>query len=177
MKKYRLFLLVINLIGGSTVIGSYAWGLASRPDAADILWGGVPDSIRLFYTGGMLLAAAGYFAFTYFILFRIDPEHAKVVGRYGAGIFPCLYLGILVPSALWMPATFWAVDNPSASAIGIVRGILVLAALFSLGLLAALLGTRPRKPAWAHALAVAGAVCFCIQTVILDAGIWGVLFG
>jgi hypothetical protein len=54
---------------------------------------------------------------------------------------------------------------------------LVLAALFSLGLLAALLGTRPRKPAWAHALAVAGAVCFCIQTVILDAGIWGVLFG
>jgi hypothetical protein len=54
---------------------------------------------------------------------------------------------------------------------------LILAALFSLGLLAALLGTKPRDPAGAHALALIGAACFCIQTVLLDAIVWGAAFG
>jgi hypothetical protein len=177
MKTYRWLLLAVNLSGGSAVIGSYIWGLASRANAGDILWGGVPGSIRPYYTAGMLLAAAGYFAFTYFIFFRMDPEKVKVFGCCDARIFHYLYLGILVPSALWMPATFWAVDNPSVLAVWVVRGVLILVALFSLGLLAALLGTKPRGPARAHALAVIGAACFCIQTVILDAIVWGTAFG
>jgi hypothetical protein len=176
MKTYRWSLLAINLLGGSAVIGSYIWGLAGRSNAADTLWGGVPEPIRPYYTAGMLLAAAGYFAFTYFILLRMDPENVKVFGCCDAGIIHYLYLGILVPSALWMPATFWAVDNPSVLAVWVVRGILILVALFSLGLLAALLGVKPRDPALAHALAVIGAVCFCIQTVILDAVVRGTAF-
>ena len=176
MKSYRWLLLAVNLIGGSAVIGSYIWGLG-RPGAVEALWGGVPESVRPYYTAGMLLAAAGYFAFTYFLLFRMDPDKAIILGCCGAGIFQYLYLGILVPSAIWMPATFWAVGNPSALAVWIVRGVLILVALSSLGLLAALLGTKPRKPAWAHALAVTGAVLFCIQTVMLDAIVWGTAFG
>jgi hypothetical protein len=142
----------------------------------DALWGGVPEAIRPAYTAGMLLAAAGYFAFTYFILFRMDPEKVKVFGCCDARIFHLLYLGILIPSALWMPLTFWAVENPSVIAVSVVRGVLILVAVFSLGLLAALLGTKPREPAWAHALAVIGAASFCIQTVILDAIVWGAGF-
>jgi hypothetical protein len=175
MKKYQWLLVAVNILGGSAVIGSYIWGLG-RPGAVDTLWGGVPDSIRPYYTAGMFLAAAGYFAFTYFILLRIDPNNAKVFGCRDARIFHYLYLGILIPSVLWMPATFWAVENPNILAVWVVRGILILVALFSLGLLAALLGTKPRDPAWAHALAVIGAACFCIQTVILDAIVWGMAF-
>jgi hypothetical protein len=177
MKKYRWLLLAVNLLGGSAVIGSYIWGLAGRPGAADTLWGGVPAAVRPYYTTGMLLAAIGYFAFTYFILFRADPEKTKVFDCCDARVFPGLYLGILVPSALWMPATFRAVENPSVTAVWIVRGVLILVALFSLGLLAALIGTKPRLPAWAHTLAVAGAVLFCVQTVVLDAVVWGAAFG
>ncbi len=158
------------------MIGSYIWGLG-RPGAVDALWGGVPESIRPYYTAGMFLAAAGYFAFSFFILLRMDPEKVKILGCCGAGIFHYLYLGILVPSALWMPATFWAIENPGMPSVWIVRGVLILVALFSLGLLAALLGTKPREPRWAHALAVTGAACFCIQTVILDAIVWGAAFG
>lgn len=176
MKKYRWLLLAINILFGSAVIGSYIWGLG-RPGAVDALWGGVPAEIRPYYTAGMLLAAAGYFAFTYFLLFRIDPAEARVLGCCDARIFHYLYLGILVPSALWMPATYWAIENPGVFAVWIVRGVLILVALFSLGLLAALLGTKPRDPAWAHALAVIGTACFCIQTVILDAIVWGAAFG
>ncbi|MBN1439265.1 MAG: hypothetical protein JW929_07650 [Anaerolineales bacterium] len=177
MKNYRWLLLAINLIGGSAVIGSYIWGLAGRAGAADILWGGVPEAVRPYYTAGMLLAALGYFAFTYFLLFRINPANHSVFGRLGAWIYPWLYLGILAPSALWLPATFWAVGNQNAIAVWIVRGVLILVALFSLGLLAALLGAEPRRPALAHALAVVGAAFFCVQTVILDAVVWGAAFG
>jgi hypothetical protein len=176
MKTFRWLLLAINLLGGSAVIGSYILGLGS-PGAVDSLWGGVSGSARPYYTAGMFLAAAGYFVFTYFILFRMNPEKIKVFGCCDARIFHLLYLGILIPSALWMPATFWAVENSSALAVWVVRGILILTALFSLGLLAALLGTKPRDPAWAHALAVIGAMCFCIQTVALDAVVWGAAFG
>jgi hypothetical protein len=177
MTAYRLRMLAINLLGGSAVIGSYIWGLAGRPGVVDALWGGVPASIRPFYTAGMLLAAAGYFAFSYFLVFRMDPAKILVFRCCDGRIFHLLYLGILVPSALWMPATFWAVENPSVFAVWVVRGILILAALFSLGLLAALIGTRPREPARAHALAVIGVVCFCLQTVVLDAIVWGMAFG
>ena len=176
MKTYRWLLLAINLLFGTAVIGSYIWGLG-RPGAVDALWGGVPGSIRPYYTAGMLLAAGGYFVFTYFILLRIDPDKGRILGCCGAGIFHYLYLGILVPSALWMPATYWAIGNPGVLATWVVRGVLILVALFSLGLLAAILGTKPRTPAWAHTLAVIGAVCFCVQTVILDAIVWGMAFG
>jgi hypothetical protein len=177
MKAYRWLLLAINLLGGSAVIGSYIWGLSGRSNATDLLWGGVSVSIRPFYTAGMLLAAAGYFAFTYFILLRMDPAKIKIFGSGSAWVFPIHYFGILFFSALWMPATFRAVEYPGAAAVWSVRGVLILVALISLGLLAALLGTKPRIPAWAHLLAVAGAVFFCFQTVILDAIVWGTAFG
>jgi hypothetical protein len=176
MKTYRWQLLGINFLGGSAVIGSYILWLTGRPGAVDALWGGVSVSIRPFYTAGMLLAAAGYFAFTFFLLFRMDPAKVKVFGCCDARVFHLLYLGILIPSALWMPITFWAIDGQSVLMVWVVRVILILVALFSLGLLAALLGTRPREPAWAHALAVIGVICFCIQTVILDAIVWGTAF-
>jgi hypothetical protein len=177
MKQYRWLLLGINLLAGGAVIGSYVLWLGAFPGATDALWGGVSASTRPFYTAGMLLAAAGYFAFTWFLMLRMDPDRVRVFGRFGARIFHILYLGILIPSALWMPATFWAIGNPGAAVVWIVRGILILVGVFSLGLLAALLGTQPREPARAHSLAVVGALLFCVQTVILDAIVWGAAFG
>ena len=177
VNRYRVWMLAINLIGGSAVIGSYIWGFAGRPGAADLLWGGVPASIRPFYTAGMLLAAAGYFAFSYFLVFRIGPIQTTIFRRFDARLYPLLYAGILLPSALWMPATLWAADHPSQYSVWIVRGVLIVVALFSLGLLAALIGTRPRDPKWAQALSVTGVMAFCLQTVVLDAIVWGAAFG
>jgi hypothetical protein len=158
------------------VIGSYILGLSAHPEAVDALWGGVPRIVQPYYSAGMILAAIGYFAFTYFLLFRIDPGKTIVFGSGDARIFLFLYLGILVFSALWMPATFWAIEKQRLLLVWVVRIILILVGLFSLGLLAALSGTQPREPAWAHALAAIGSICFCIQTVLLDAIVWGILF-
>ena len=176
MNQKKLLLILINIIGGIAVLGSYAIGITTHPQAVQILWGGVPESIRPFYTLGMLFAALGYFAFTYFILFRLKPEDARVGSRFGYGLFVALYACILFPSALWMPLTFLAVEQTSPALLWMVRLVLVLVGAASVGLLLALLKVTPKQPLWAHRLAIVGIVCFCIQTAILDAVLWGTFF-
>ena len=176
MHAKKWLMIVINVIGGFAVLGSYIYGILSHPEAGRMLWGGVPQMIRPFYTVGMLLAATGYFAFTYFILFRLDPVQTRVANRFGFGVFNVLYATILIPSALWMPLTFLAVENSSLALLWTVRIVLAVVGLASLGLLLALLTVKPPQPLWAHKLAVTGCVFFCIQTVLLDAIVWGSLF-
>ena len=86
MGKQKLTLLLINVIGGIAVIGSYILGL--RGDSGtDVLWGGVPDSIRPVYTVSMVLSAIGYFAFLNLLLLRVRPNEVAVGGRLGYSMF------------------------------------------------------------------------------------------
>jgi hypothetical protein len=172
MNAKKWLTLFINLLGGGAVIGSYIWGFLTHPNAGQALWGGVPDSIRPFYTAGMFLAATGYFAFTYFILFRLNPSETRVLDRFPFGLFNVLYAAILIPSALWMPLTLFALEGPSLGLLWTVRIVLAVVGLASVGLLFALLKVEPRLPRWAYQLAVAGCVGFCLQTAILDAIVW-----
>jgi hypothetical protein len=176
MNPKKWLMVFINLFGGVAVLGSYIQGFLTHPGAAEVLWGGVPQAIRPFYTAGMFLAAAGYFAFTYFILFRLNPGDTRVFSRFGFGTFNAFYAAILIPSALWMPLTFLAVGNSSLTLLWMVRIVLAVVGLASLGLLFTLLTVQPRRPSWAHKLAIIGCAFFCIQTVLLDAIIWGSLF-
>jgi hypothetical protein len=177
MVANKRWLIAIILIGGVVVLGSYIWGIQAHPDAGKILWGGVPDQIRSFYTVNMFLAAAGYFLFTFFILFRLDPIKTKVTGRFGFGVFHGLYAAILIPSALWLPLTFLVVDQSSQELLWMVRIVLSVVGAASLGLFFALLKVKPSQPGWAYRLAITGSMFFCIQTVILDAIVWGAFFG
>ena len=176
MPARKWLLVIINLIGGTAVLGSYVYGFQARADAGQILWGGVPQVIRPYYTIGMFLAATGYFAFTYFILFRLPVQHTKVAGKYGFSLFNVLYIAILVPSALWLPLSLLAVEQSSQVLGWVVRIVLAVVAVASLGLFFALHKVQPRQPVWAHRLSLLGSVGFCFQTVLLDAILWGVLF-
>lgn len=166
----------LNVLGGTAVLASYAHGLATHPATRDALWGGVPEAIRPLYTIFMLLAAAGYFGFTWFLLFRLDPDRARVGGRFGFGLFNVLYAAILIPSALWMPLTFAMLESPSALLWWIVRLDLALVGAGSAGLVAALLSVQPRAPVGAHRLAVIGSLPFFVQTGVLDALVWPAFF-
>ena len=46
MGTQQIILLIINVIGGAAVIGSYVLGLSGQSGGADVLWGGVPTGIR-----------------------------------------------------------------------------------------------------------------------------------
>jgi hypothetical protein len=168
----RRSLLALNLVGGAAVLASYALGLRALP--GDLLWGGVPAGMRPLYSANMLLAAAGYFLFTPYVLFRLDPETTRVAGRFGYRAFHLLYALVLLPSALWLPLTAHALAQPGPAAWAAVRIALALVALGSLGLLAALLALPAGAPRGRH-LAVAGLVPFCLQTAVLDALVWPAL--
>ena len=176
MHPKKWLLLTINLLGGAAVLGSYAYGMRTHPNATNVLWGGVPASIQPFYTVGMFLAAAGYFAFMYFILFRLNPDKTSVWRRSAFGSFNILFTAILMPSALWMPLTFAAVEATNVVLLWVVRLVLAAVGIASLGLLAALLNPEPRQPPWAYWLAVIGCAAFCLQTAVLDMIIWSAYF-
>jgi hypothetical protein len=176
MNKHKLWLLLINLVGGSAVLGSYAWGLDSRPDAASLLWGGVPLAIRPLYTASMLTAALGYFAFSIFILIKVNPAQARVWRNAGFGAFHVLYAAILLPSAAWMPMTLAALMAGTDACAWAVRILLAWIGLASLGLLYALFTLEPVRSKAGHRLALLGALLFCFQTVVLDAVVWAAYF-
>jgi hypothetical protein len=175
MHTSKKSLILINVLGGLAVLGSYAWGFLTFPKAGEMLWGGVPIILRPIYTVSMFLAAGGYFAFIIYIL-NLDPGGTKTLNQPGYRVFNALFSGILIPSALWLPLTVLAVGKSSPFLVWLVRLDLALVAIASLGLLVALLNVQPRKIIWLHRLAILGGILFCFQTVILDAIIWVVNF-
>lgn len=170
-RKRRRFL-AINVLGGLAVLGSYAYGFVVHPDDVGVLWGGVPDALRSFYTANMLAAAAGYFAFTALFLWHADPDLARFFGRFDFDLVNALYALVLFPSALWMPLTFELVAAPSAALWLVIRIVLATVGLASVGLLIALFGLRPQTPPVWFGLAALGLAAFCSQTAVLDAVVW-----
>jgi hypothetical protein len=175
MTAQHIILLVINIIGGAAVIGSYFFGIKAQSGDANILWGGVPPGVRPVYVVSMLLSALGYFAFIYYLLFRLDPAEVSLAGNLGYGLFYIIFLAMLLPSALWMPLTNVYVANPGGGMWLAVRGVLALVGLASIGLVWALL-SLPVKSGAAYWLAVAGSGYFAFHTAVLDAIVWAALF-
>jgi hypothetical protein len=124
----------------------------------------------------MVLSALGYFAFLYYIFFRLEPEEVSIAGISGFTLFYVIFLLILIPSASWMPLTNVYVDNPSTTTWVLVRTVLAVVGLASIALLLALLTLDGRVHGVSYWLAVAGSAYFAFHTAILDAIIWAALF-
>jgi hypothetical protein len=92
MRTEQIILLIINILGGIAVIGSYVWGLRGSSGGTSVLWGGVPANIRSVYTVSMILSALGYFAFIYFIFFRLIPGETVIGGRFGFSLFFAIFV-------------------------------------------------------------------------------------
>jgi len=175
MNPQKRTLIWINALGGIAVLGSYAWSVLAHPGSGGDFWGGVPAAMQSGYTVTMLLAVAGYFAFTRFV-FRLRPAQVKIADRFDYRSFQLIYAMILVPSALWMPLTFAMIQDPSAGLWFAIRATLTVVGIGSLLLVAALLRLEPSAPKVAHRLAVLGSVAFAFQTAVLDAMVWPAYF-
>lgn len=175
MATQQIVLLIVNIIGGAAVIGSYIYGFSSQPGGANVLWGGVSESIRPVYFVSMILSAIGYFLFFYYILFRLSPSEVTIANTFGFSLFFAIFILILLPSALWMPLTNLYVGAPSTGTWVIVRIILALVGIGSIALIWALLSLQTREGV-AYWMAVAGSGYFAFHTAILDAIVWAALF-
>ncbi len=176
MHSLQIGLLVFMAVLGVAVIGSYIQGFSTHPGSAEKLWGGVSGGLRYFNYVIMIGAAVGYFLFSYWLLFHIDPDAIQVFGGAGYWIFYIIFAVILIPSALWMPFLFAYIGAPSGGWWFAVRLVLVLVGIGSLALLAAILTVSPREAGAAYWLAVTGAALFSIQTAVLDMFVWPALF-
>lgn len=176
MQRQQWWLTALVVVGGTAVLGSYAYGLLAPGADSEALWGGVPQALLPTYQVNMALATAGFFAYTSFLLLGVDPGAVRIGGRFGFGLFYLLYVGILLPSALWMPLTLAMLRQPGDLLWGGIRAILAVAGLSSLGLTAALVALAPREPRWAYVMAVVGSLPFTLQTLVLDALLWPAFF-
>ena len=70
MTSHQTVFLIINMIGGIAVLGSYVIGLGMFPEYREALWGGVKGNLKTSITISMLFAAVGYLAFCYISLFQ-----------------------------------------------------------------------------------------------------------
>jgi len=175
MKK--IILIIINVLGGVAVLGSYYVIVNAQAAGATALWGGISENVRPVYTVSMFLSALGYFAFLSFLLFRLSSDET-VFGRFGYRMFYWIFLAMLLPSALWMPLSSWYLDNPSVGLWILIVVVLALVGLASISLVWALLSlkTRTRGAGVWYWFAVVGASYFAFHTAVLDAIIWPVLF-
>jgi hypothetical protein len=162
--RCKAHFIALQLLGGPAVLGSYAYGFSHWPAAVSAMWGGVPEAIRPLYTAWMFVAAAGYLGFT--ALFLLRPEPPPRVNAFLALV--------LIGSALWMPATKLHMDG--ALGFAWVWLDLLGVAIGSLGLLASVAALSPRPAPAPRTLALAGGAAFCVQTVLLDAIVWPLLY-
>jgi hypothetical protein len=172
----QIILVIINVLGGAVVIGSYIHGFVTHPGSGNALWGGVTGWLRSAYGISMILAALGYFVFVYFILFRINPSDIQISGRFGFSLFYFIFIGILIPSSIWMPLTHAMVANPSTSLWIWIRIVLVIVGIASCALVWALLSLHPREAGAFYWLAVGGSAYFAFHTAFLDMLLWPLLF-
>lgn len=170
MDKQKLFLLLINLLGGTAVIGSYVLGLSAHPGQTEALWGGVPVGLRPFYAVNMLFAAAGYLTIFFLLLLRVDSS--ATIGNLPFWTLNLVYLFILIPSALWMALTFSVADGYTLGRWAAVVTVLALTGLASVGLLASVIALEPRLPSTLYWITVVGGIFLVLQTAVLDAIVW-----
>lgn len=170
----QIILIVINVLGGAAVIGSYIYGL--QDGGANALWGGVPENIRTLYGVSMIIAAVGYLALLYFLVFKVNPAQAMIAGTLGYWLFFVIFILILAPSAAWMPLSNTYVAGQSAGVWIAIRTVLFIVGLASLAMVGALLTLNTKTPAVPYWLAVAGSGYFAFHTLVLDAIIWAALF-
>lgn len=163
MSMEKVAFVLINLLGGIAVLGSYLLWLSNPAHDSGLLWGSIAGVARIGYVVSMLAAAAGYFAFAPWFL-RLDATQVSF-----AAVNLCFAL-ILFPSAMWMPLTYEYLAVPDAWRWGAMRGVLLVVGLASLALIVLIARVTPTPNGKRAALV--GAVLFTIQTLALDALIW-----
>tara|TARA_Y100000590_G_C15609684_1_gene973354 strand:+ start:694 stop:1221 length:528 start_codon:yes stop_codon:yes gene_type:complete len=173
IKKRNILFLLVNLILGFAVILSYIWGLVYYPEYGSALWGKVETNNIPYIIFSMMLAAVGYFVFSfYFLKYKKFQTFNTLEYLY----ILSLYIVILFFSALWMPLSIGFINTNNNFFL-----ILDLVSLYLVGISSLLLTifliqdkSLRRKLIWK--LAVLGGFQFTFHTLIIDAIYWGMNF-
>ncbi len=166
----RLVFWVLNVVGGSAVLGSYVWGFVRHRTEMPAMWGGVPNSWRPIYVVSMFAAAFGYLAMVAYV-HRAGSSFAPSTWR---SINLALLL-VLVASTLWLPLTLRYVNVPTSWSWMAIRLVLWTVALGSLWLLVTIAKSAETSRGLQLAATI-GLLLFAFHTTVLDAAVWPAKF-
>ena len=165
--------LIVNLVGGSAVLGGYLICLYMFPDQRETLWGAVQGGWRSVFAVSMLIAAAGYLAFLYVILFKSNPVEfsSRFLDTKHAISIICMIF--LISAATWMPATI-AYLKTSNSIWWIISVTSLWVTAISLFATTVVVISSPLAiPAMFYRiLAISGISYITFHCLVLDAIIW-----
>lgn len=165
--------LIINMIGGTAVLGGYLVCLYVFPSQREALWGGVQNGWQSVFTVSMIIAAAGYLAFSYGILFKSSPEEfsSRLLDTKHAISILCMIF--LISAAIWMPATI-AYLKTSNSIWWILSVISLWITAISLFTTTFIVITHPLAipSIFYRGLTIAGISYITFHCLVLDAIIW-----
>ena len=166
-------LVLVNLIIGAAVLVSYVWGIRQFDDPTTALWGDAPTIVKSSAVATMPLAALGYLWVVWgHLLWQSDFSSSKLRGRDVAWLIVGIDAIILLLSALWMPLTVAAIQRQSDFIRYCVFVLLWIVAGATIVAIWALAAMETTAPSWSQRLAVAGALAFAFQTVVLDGIVW-----
>ena len=144
MQVTRNFVRIFIFIFGNLVLVSYLYGLSHASDT-DALWGGIPWSQAQFIVPFMFLAAFGFLMYWWIILYQNEASVMESLrwpwgesdGSGGARLLLAFAL-VVIPSALWLEATIFHIENEYSWTPILVVGVLMLASVGNIlmGLLA-----------------------------------------
>ena len=174
--NYNRLFFVLNLLGGLGVLGSYAVGLQAHWGQNELLWGGIPESVRGVYTACMFPAAFGYLVcFAY--LLRADWEKLNFASGPAGRSLLRLHLLFLATATAWMPLTWLALDHQVTALYWPIQGVLLVTGLSALGIWRSLFRlVDPPNPRFLLAAKI-GFVFLVFQCLVLDALVWPRFFG
>lgn len=171
----------IVAVAGLLVLASYVAGIL-RADDPEALWGGIAGNLRKAIVPFMFLAAAGFLAAAYLLLWKWTPDQLAslhwpggTADGNGAQRVLVAYLLYLVPSALWLESTLLHLRMGTGATQALTIGVLTLVSvgLLMLGLLgwSAMQAELPGA-GWV----VAGVVAMAIQSTFWDNIVWVLRF-
>ena len=176
MSSQNTFILV-NVIGGISVLGTYVIGITLFPEHRDDLWGGVQGKLRNVFVFSMLIAAAGYLTFAYVSIFQEGISSDKI-GVADRSFLIILISGIFLFSAsLWMPTLLaYILSDNNLWWIGSITSLWVTA--ISLLGLSVIVGFSPifGLSSISKYLSLIGLVYITFHCLIIDGFIWVLLF-
>ncbi len=176
MSSAKIILLLINIVGGVSVLGSYVYGLMTHPGQGNELWGAVPKALQPMYTLSMFSATFGYFLFFYHVTIKMNADKTLFMWGLSYRSLYGVFATILLFSALWMPLTFAWIADPSQELWIMVRVVLAMVGIASLALVVLFWNLKNTSPDQFWWPSVLGACLFFFQTGILDAIVWPALF-
>ena len=167
--SWLVLLAWIHLSLGAAVPTSYLAAARIWPEHVPSLWGMLPQAWRFPYTVSMVAAAVGYLVFSYYLASAAVAYVARGSEKAWAKRVCVGQLAVLIPSALWMPLTLFALSAGKAW-LAIIQIVLALVALGTI-YLASLIWRSGHRPALRR-IALLGVAAFAWQTVALDACLW-----